>query len=200
MIMGTERVGLAFAKMGQSLVLSAINGFEQMALKSLESEMLIRAQHEATVTVNASADAAGAAQHAAIMGAATLKDVTNAAVGAAAKAFDWASGWGGPIAGGIAAAATFSAVEAFGAMAAFEEGSGYIPRTGMAILHQGEAVIPAPTMNELRGSSVGDSSVSVHQENHFHGSSDSMIAAYIDRNPKKIASAVQKHLRNTGRG
>jgi hypothetical protein len=74
-----------------------------------------------------------------------------------------------------------------------------VPRTGIAMLHQGEAVIPAPTMNELTGSSVGGDSLSVHQENHFHGSSDSMIAAYIDKNPRKIAQAVQKHMRNQGR-
>jgi len=55
-------------------------------------------------------------------------------------------------------------------------------------------------MNELRGSSIVGDSVSVHEENHFHGTSDSMIAAYIDHNPKKIVGAVQKHLRNTGRG
>jgi hypothetical protein len=71
----------------------------------------------------------------------------------------------------------------------------------MAILHEGEAVIPAPTMNELRGSSVSGDSLTIHQQNNFNGgATDSDFIRQLDRHSKHVAGAVQKHLRKSGRG
>jgi hypothetical protein len=198
MIMGTERVGLAFARMGQQLVVSVIDGFERMAIKSLEFEIQTTLAHQAANTAKITSDATAATVSQGLARESAIQQAMDSAHLAAVKT--WAALAGIPVAGPvlapIGAAAAYAGVMA---LAAFEDGTGFVPRTGIAMLHQGEAVIPAPTMNELRGSSVGDSSVSVHQENHFHGSSDSMIAAYIDKNPRKIAQAVQKHMRNQGR-
>ncbi|WP_158792443.1 hypothetical protein [Granulicella sp. L60] len=195
LINGTERVGLAFAKMGQSLVLSAIDGLEKLAVKSLTTELLMRSQRTATVATNTATDASGSAASLAIAQSATASQKLSAAELAFTNTYATVSGW--PVVGPVLAPVL--AAGAFAAVAAFEDGSGYIPRTGMAILHQGEAVIPAPTMNELRGSSVGGDPLTINQNNHFNGgSTDADFVRQLNKHSKHVAGAVQKHMRNAG--
>lgn len=115
---------------------------------------------------------------------------------AASSTYAVVSGW--PVVGPILAP-EFAAA-AFVAAAAFETGTGYIPRDGMAYLHEGEAVIPAPTMSELRGSGAAGSNITVHHSTNISGVADREVIKAIRRNPGEIAGALKQHLRQMGRG
>ena len=92
------------------------------------------------------------------------------------------------------------AAAAFAAVAAFEDGTGYVPRDGMAYLHEGEAVVPAPTMDQLRGSDGSGGGVTIHQQNNWNTMGDKQFQRQLDRHASHVARAVQKHMRQGGRG
>ena len=129
--------------------------------------------------------------------AATAKIGAHAATAAAGAASSQASiPYIGPILAIAAAATMMGLVMGF---AKFEDGTGYIPRTGMAMLHEGEAVIPAPTMQELRGSSGGSGDVNITQHNSWQAGSNQDFQRQLRQNASHVAAAVQKHLRQAGK-
>jgi hypothetical protein len=76
------------------------------------------------------------------------------AKGAAVKSFDWASNWGGPLAGAVAAAAAFAGVMAFA-------GGGEVPGMGTgdtvpAMLTPGETVVTKSLTDQVRNSRGGN--------------------------------------------
>lgn len=91
------------------------------------------------------ATAVGASQSAAITSKHNMKEITSHAATAAAAAYHAMAGIPvvGPVLGALAAAATFTAVEAFGALASFDKGTNYVPNDMVAQIHAGERIIPA---------------------------------------------------------
>jgi len=89
-----------------------------------------------------------------------LKQILVDAKTAAGNSYSWASAWGGPVAGAIAAAAAFAGVMAFGA---FEAG-GLVPNTGFHKLHEQEMVLPKNISN-LITSSVSNFTTTGGQQN-----------------------------------
>lgn len=91
------------------------------------------------------ATATGTATKAGIVGASNLKEITSHAAVAAAAAYRAMAGIPvvGPVLGAIAAATTFVAVEAFGALASLDVGTNFVPSDQLARIHQGERVMPA---------------------------------------------------------
>ncbi|HTV81491.1 MAG TPA: hypothetical protein VME18_02485 [Acidobacteriaceae bacterium] len=201
MLFTTRNIGQDFAKMGQSLVIYAMDAAEKWLLVWAEKELMSVVLHQ---TSNASKTASDAATNATTMAQATATNIAEAmsyaAVGAAAAGASAAAipvvGWA--MAPG-AAAAVYAALSGFAAMASFDTGTGYVPNDGIAMLHQGEAVIPAPTMEDLRGSS-GTGDISITQQNHFHGfNPDKEFQRQLYRNSSHIAAALQRHMRQAGR-
>jgi hypothetical protein len=97
---------------------------------------------------------------------------------AAANAYTWASAWGGPPAGAIAAAVAFAAVDAF-EMGGIVAGSGGSPVP--IIAHAGERVLSAGQTSNFESmvNNGGNRSATLNQENHFDGGiSDRQLAAH----------------------
>lgn len=200
MFFTTRNIGMQFAKMGQQIFLSIVDNLEKAALIAAERELMMVILHQAANNAKVSSDAQAAAQSNAISAVSSLKEVTHAAATGAAKAYSAMAGIPviGPILGAVAAATVFAAIEAFGAMASFDTGTGYVPNDGIAMLHQGEAVIPAPTMEALRGSS-GGGDVNIVQHNNWNTMQDAEFKRQIDRHAASIAGAVRKHMRQAGK-
>jgi hypothetical protein len=95
--------------------------------------------------------AAASAQSAAIVGMHNMKEITSHAAVAAAAAYHAMAGIPiiGPGLGAIAAAVTFAAVEAYGALASFDVGTNSVPTDMVAQVHAGERIIPAADNRQL---------------------------------------------------
>jgi hypothetical protein len=204
LILGTRRVSQAFAEMGVSLLVTTAANFEKLAVKALSSEITQIAAHRVAEETKTTDTRVANAQRAQITGQTNLKEITSHAAAAAAGAYHAMSAIPvvGPVLGAVAAGATFAAVEAFSALAAFETG-GIIPNTGVALVHQGEAVIPAPLTNFLLGaastSNTNNSRNSVSQSNSFYGSSDAAFRRQLRRNSSDLVSSVRRGLRDQGK-
>ncbi|MFP5236983.1 MAG: hypothetical protein ACLGSD_13860 [Acidobacteriota bacterium] len=201
MLYSTRFLGQQFARMGQELLVSIVDNMEKAALVYAEKELMMLLVHQQTTAAKTAITAQGAAASQAITSVSAMKEIGSAAATAAAKAWKALAGIPvvGPELGAVAAAATFAGVLAFRSMAAFEAGTGYVPRDGVAMLHEGEAVIPAPTMSELRGTS-GGGDLHIHNVNNVNAPTEKAILRALDRNPGAIAGALQRHLRQAGRG
>lgn len=200
LIFGTRNVGVAFANMGVSILESTAASFEKMLATALVNELKMTVAHQVAKTTQAATDVAAAATSDAVSQQSALKQVTHWATVAAAKA--WAAFADipivGPVLGAAAAAVTFAGVEA---LAAFETG-GIIPNTGVALVHQGEAVLPKPLTNFLMnaaGGNTNNSSASM-TNNFYGGTSDAQFRRQMTRNASHVVRTVQRGLRDGGRG
>lgn len=116
-----------------------------------------------------STTATGAAASSAIVSAHNMKEITSHAATAAAAAYHAMAGIPviGPALGAVAAATTFVAVEAFGALASFDKGTNSLPTDMIAQVHAGERIVPAADNRELMNLARGGGGKSVTMNNHF---------------------------------
>lgn len=199
LIFGTRNVGAAFANMGVSMLESVAGNFEQMVVKFAESQIRMTIAHQIAKATQSTTDKIAAAESDLTSETSALKQITHWATVAAAKAWSAFSDIPvvGPVLGAAAAAATFIGIEA---LAAFETG-GLIPNTGVALVHQGEAVLPAGLTNFLMnaaGNSTTNNSARMTQTNNFGGLSDSQFKRQANRNSATLLSAARRQLRNRG--
>lgn len=196
MLRGTKTVGAAFAQMGANLAISAIESIERMALKAVEKDLVMIASHKIMSQTKVATDAQSEAESNVIHHTSAMKEAITDSKSAAVKG--WKSGWDFPFPANLVMAPVLAGVALAGAIAQFETGTGYVPREGMAVLHPGEAVIPAPTMQELRGSS-GGGDVTINQSNNWNTMTDREFQRQLDRHAAYVAGAVKRHMRQGGR-
>jgi hypothetical protein len=209
LIFGTRNIGVQFANMGVNILESVAASFEKMLLKSAEAEIKMVIQHHAAqaqiaaaTTVSQQMQVAATAQAGAetqsISLLTSLKLITHNASVAASAVFASTAGIPiiGPFLAPVAAAGTFAAVEA---LAAFETG-GIIPNTGVALVHQGESVLPAQLTNFLvnAAGNTHNNSSSASQINNFHGNTDAQFRRAASRNAGHMLSVVHRGLRQKG--
>jgi hypothetical protein len=151
-LQGTQRLGAAFLKLGDSIAMDMINSTLKWGEKLLQQEVMSVVQHEQSAAAYRTIDAASKATSLATTATENTALVTsNAAVAAAgASAATAAIPVVGPALAPAAAATTFTDTMAYASLASFDEGTSFIPRDGMAMLHEGEAVLPPPQTDELR--------------------------------------------------
>jgi hypothetical protein len=142
---GQETLRQGMAKIGLDILADWIQMMIRAELKHVEHAAIDLMIHQTTNTAKVASDATAAAQTTTITAASSLKQITHAAASAAAKAYDSMADIPivGPALGAIAAAATFAAVEGFGAMVSAERGA-VLPADSFAMLHANEMVLPAP--------------------------------------------------------
>ena len=162
----THRMGEAFARMGDQMALALVNDLLRMAEKWVEHEAFKTLQHILGNTQRTSADAAAAAAAKAIQSTTAVAMVTSDAAVAAAGTLAYYSAFAPEIAPGLAAA-QFALTESYAGAAAFESGTDYVPRTGMAMLHEGERVSTRPE-NEAISKALSGPKSGGNGDSHFH--------------------------------
>ena len=182
-IRGNESFAQAMSQMLGNLLVQFADFFLEMGLKAAESWLLQKLLAQTSQSTTAVAEVA-----------------SNAAVGGSAAAASTAAiPIVGPALAPAAGLATYSSILAtYTPLAAFETG-GIIPNTGIALVHQGEAVLPArmtsSILNMTNQRMGGD--VNVTNNNNFSGSSDTHFAAQLDKHADRIASTVMKSMRRS---
>jgi hypothetical protein len=114
------------------------------------------------------------------------------AKGAFDKSYNWASAWGGPIAGAIAGATSFAAVMAF-------EQGGKIPGEGAVpiIGHGGETVVTralTDRVEQAEGKSNGAAGGDMHMHNVFAPQIHAFDSEGVDRVLSKHNTTFQRHI------
>ena len=177
-------------KIEQQVSMMAIDAVEKELFKHLEVEAKkVAAYIEGKVSKKA-ADAADATSGHALLVAQNIGEIQSYAAVAAAAAY--ASTVGIPVVGlaaaPAAAAAAYTQASAYSAVAAFDTGTGFVPREGLGLLHPGEAVLPPP-QTEMLGKvldAVGNGNKGgfhATMTNHFHGANSAA--------PKQLMRSVQ---------
>lgn len=163
---GSETMSRAWRNAADQMALWVINSLVKQLEHHVQTEMMTRALHTATITTNQAQDTSAAALSTAISAKSVLSQMNHYAALAAAKAWSALSGIPiiGPELGAVAAGAAYAGVMA---LAAFDKGTSYIPRDGIAMLHKGEAVLPPPQTQELQRALSGRGRQS-GGDNHFH--------------------------------
>lgn len=215
LIFGTHNIGAAFANMGVSMLTSVAASIEQMGAKWLEHEIMVRVLHLLTNQAKIASDATAAAQSNALTtaSAATKQSITSAtnvsevlsyaAVAAAEAAASVAAvPLVGPALAAAAAASTFGEVASFATIAAFGTG-GIIPNTGVALVHQGEAVLPRNLTDMLmdKANNGNESGRGFTNTTHInvHGNSDRIFRSQLNRFSTDVARSVQRAARQSGK-
>lgn len=180
---GTGKMSRNFLQFGDSIAIGLVNDLLKMGEKWVEHEALMTAQHLLGITQRQTADAASAAAQQTTASTANVATALSyAAVAAAgAAAATAAIPIVGPILAPAAAATTYADTAAYAGLAAFAQGTNYVPMDGLAMLHEGETVIPKSAQGSPYKPSGGG-------DNHFHYSPS---VSAIDG--PSVAGALEKH-------
>lgn len=181
MIQGTETVAQAFTKLFDSMLGSFVNYVTQKAAKKAEEWLIDKLFTEKKIgsQTAAASGIAAMAGFASAMAALPFPLNVSAAPAVAAAAGGVASGMG---------------AMAAGAAAAFELG-GIVPQTGLALVHQGEKILPASMSGTGVGLGGGVTVVVNHSVNAVDAES---FQGYIRRHGNMIANEVTRALKRKG--
>lgn len=152
MLFHTRSFAQAFQTLWRDMATQAIEHMVRLAAQFAAHELVMTLTHAAANQARVASDASAASQSAAISSFAALKKIEKEAAQAAAGAYNAMADIPivGPVLGAVAAAATFTAVMAFGAFAEkgydVPGGSGVFP----TILHPKEMVLPADLAGGVR--------------------------------------------------
>jgi len=198
MLQGSLRTSEAFRRMGESMVISVVTGLEQMALKTIEKELLMTMIHTTQTQAQVAATAAAAGETRAITAETTMSELTHHAVAAAAAAWNALAGIPviGPALGAAAAAATFVGIMALGAMAGAEQGA-LVPRDMPIFAHGGEMILPRDLSEGMSGlvksgGAGGSNTVNLH----INALDSANVNDFIGKNSAKISGVLRKAMRN----
>lgn len=200
LIKGSETWQQAFTRLLEDLLMKFIESCERQLV-----EWIVTENTKTATTVAASA--AGSAAQTAAATAAIGKDASTAAAGAYSSVAQIPYvGW---LLAPAAAAAAFVAVEAFGK---FDQGTDYVPTTGLAMIHQGEMVVPAGTAAAVRsgdaviggggGGGGGGSSTSISNGGNIqvHFAVNAVDAGSVSRlfaqNYQQFGNQIARAIRN----
>jgi archaellum component FlaC len=181
-IMGTERVDVAFRKMGAEIVSSITKSLAMAAMKWAEHWVLLE-----LLTV------AGNASIAAAQGLANSKKVFSDAYTAAANAY---AAVPFPL-NLVAAPAVFTLVAALGSGAASAAGGMVVPEDMMAMIHENEVVLPAAIAKRFTDAAPGSGAGGEnHVHIHIHALDAKGMRSWINRGG---GSEINRHLKKTFR-
>lgn len=144
LLAGTTTWKQAFKSVLGDMIIYAIQAVEKMLANWLTGQLAMVAISTSAESAKTSAAAAGATARTSIDVGAALTGIGTALAETYAKMVAWYTTVFGPAAP-AAAAATVAGIGAiaYGMIKGYAVGTDYVPQTGLAMLHQGEAVIPA---------------------------------------------------------
>jgi hypothetical protein len=168
---GHERFGRAVQKLWTGLAMDVIGEIEKLGEKWILQHVIMAAASKAFHVQETAAEAAALAAKTATASATNVAEATSDAAVAASGTFAFYSAIFPPMASAMAAAAYAEGL-AFAGMAAFDTG-GIMPRTGVALVHQGEGVLTAPvTQMLLQMSEAGHGGNTFAPTLNVHGTAD----------------------------
>lgn len=198
LIRGTTTIRGAFLNLANSLVTSMADATLKMAFDWIKKQGMEVAATAAGDQAKIASKTAATAEGKAIDDAASSSEIMKDASKAAAGAYSAIAGipYVGPILAPIAAGVAFAAVAAFDS---FDVGTPYVPSTGLAMVHEGEKIVPKGVakkwddgeLNKLGGGG------GVHL--HVHALDHQDVKRYLNRNSSMIAKAVGGSIRNGNR-
>jgi hypothetical protein len=173
MIQGTLTFSQGMSRVWVSMLTEFRNMLIQMLLEWVKHEADKLIISLTTNQQQTASSAAAAAQQSSISLATTLKEVSHAAVAGAAKAYEAMAGIPivGPILGAAAAAATFSAIMAFGALASAAGGMDEVPHDMIMQVHKSESVMSPGLSSFVRNAAASASGQGGGGGNGIGGSS-----------------------------
>lgn len=201
LIFGTRNVAQAFANMGVSMLQAVATSFEKMMVRQLQYEIQSRIAHQITNQAKLASDQSAAVAGQIIHRESALKQEFVDAKAAAVAAFKGVMQLVPPplnfILAPVAAGAAFAGALAVGA---FEKG-GIIPNTGLALVHEGEGVMPRNLTNLLNSVAndnrrTSNTSTSITSNTSFHGINDRSFRDLARRNSAAVADAVGREMRS----
>ena len=204
LIFGTQFVKQQFQNMGVTMLESVARSFEQMLIKQLQYEIQSRIAHQVSNQIKLASDAQAAATGEALKRSSALKEEFINAKVAATAAFKGVMSHVPPplnfILAPVAAAAAFTGVMAVGA---FEKG-GIIPNTGLALVHEGEGVMPRNLTNLLSSvannySNQNNMNATVNSSANFNGITDRNFREMARRHSEVIFDAAHSAVRSGSR-
>lgn len=172
-LQGTESMSRAWTALGDNIAIAVVNGLA----KAAAAELVGLTIHKSVLAEKGLADAKAAA-----------KGAYQAVVGIP---------YIGPVLAPIAAATAFAAV------AAFETGADYVPSTGLAMIHEGERIIPSGQNAEITKAIAGGKG-GQGGDNHFHyapniqGIDGASVAGMAQRHGQTFQRQAMKQLRLSG--
>lgn len=199
LIFGTRHIAREFANMGVSMLESVAASFEKMLVKQLQYEIQAVIAHQVAKRTQTAADQEAAAQADTLNRQSALKEEFIHAKVAATGAFKGVMSHVPPplnaILAPVAAAAAFTGTLAVGA---FEKG-GIIPNTGLALVHEGEGVMPRNLTNLLssvaNNYSTHSSSVALSHTSNFNGITERNFRDMARRNGEAVFDAAHSAVR-----
>ena len=156
-LVGGRESWRAAALAGEQMTMALIGDAEKYLQKKIENYILEKVFHVQTeaakvaATTSANATAATSTAAANVAMAESYAAVAAAAAAAATAAIPIV----GPELAPAAAAATYADTSAYAALAAFDTGTSFVPRDGIAMIHQGETILPPPQADVLRDALSG---------------------------------------------
>ena len=206
-LLGTQTMGQAFARLGSDIVLSTVSALGQALLRHLEHEIAVTAAHVAGIQAQVAASTAGAAQQNSISLAAHLKEILLHAKAAAAGAFHWVmSTVPFPLDVVLAPAA---AAGAFAAVMGFAEQGAVLPHDMLVQAHKNEMILPPAISQGLQaaiatgqlGSRTGSPAGSTGGATHNHQWNISAIdgpstADFFRKNQDRMIRMAKSAIRN----
>ena len=193
-LQGTQTMGQAFQRLAQNLVISMIESFAKTGLEWAKTQIQMVAASIAGDQAKVASQVASTAEGKSISDAAHSSEIMKDAYGAAAGAYNALAGIPiiGPFIAPIAAGVAFGAVAAYDS---FDVGTPYVPSDQMAMIHQGEAILPRGVAQSWRDGDMGGGG-----DTHVHFNVNAMdaksFAGFLSQHSDTLAKSVRSSVRN----
>jgi hypothetical protein len=212
LLAGTETWSQAMKKISADLVLKFIEDQIKLSVEYLANQTRMLAAHIASEMTQTAATTAGTAAREAAQASASsgsiLETIANALKAIFASAGQTAAGVSanvapavGPAAPAIGAAAGAAVAAEASGLASFDVGTDYVMRSGLAMIHKGEAIVPARA-NPFTGGGFaaaqgsGDSNRGGDTHVHISALDSRSIKRFFDDNAGHMIKAIQKGMKN----
>ncbi len=97
----------------------------------------------------------------------------------------------GPAAAGPATASSSEVIAVAGGLGAFDKGTDFVHKSGMAIIHRGEQIVPAEARPGYTGANAGGRSGEIHNHFHINAVDPQSFAAFLKRGGAEV---VARHI------
>jgi hypothetical protein len=213
---GSEKMSKAWTEMGDHMAIDTINTLMKIGEKQLAQEALITAKHLFGIAERKVADTSASGEEigtAAATQAAIAATKAAAVAGNAAEAESYAglaaveaaaeAAPAGPLAAAAAGTEMYASLSPFVAAASYDVGTDYVPRSGMAMIHEGERIIPSSQNQQItqalssRGRQGGDSHY--HYSPQISGIDGASVAGMARQHGNMFLRQAGRQMRLMGR-